>query len=243
MNQINWFQTIIDVAQAIISGVFVGLVIFWLDERRAKRERRLSDFRIASNWFRTEPKVSLRNFDLSKTNLSGHKFIKANLEDAIISDSGLWATNFSEANLRHADFRKSKLVGARFEKATAFHANFSWATIMSRSDPDYEYLPDFTNAKLGGSKFIGTRLNGVAMINTDLRGTDFSKAVVLGCNFTGADFTNSNWKKVKRVETCIWKDVKVDNSSNFPAKLWEEIQKQNVKPARKQKLTLKQKGS
>lgn len=137
MNQINWFQTIIDIAQAIISGVFVGLVIFWLDERRAKRERRLSDFRIASNWFRTEPKVSLRNFDLAKTNLSGYKFIKANLEDAIISNSGLWATNFSEANLRHADFRKSRLVGARFEKATAFHANFSWATITSRSDPDY----------------------------------------------------------------------------------------------------------
>lgn len=226
MNQINWFQAVIDLAQAIISGIFVGLVIFWLDERRAKRERRLSDFRIASNWFETEPKVSLRNFDLTKTNLSGHRFIKANLEGAIFSNSGLWATNFSEANLRRADFRKSELVGARFEKANAYHADFSWATITTRND---NYLADFTNAKLEGAKFIGTRLNRVTIIETDLRGADFSKAVVVGCDFTGTDLTDSNWKKVKRVEDCVWKDVTVNNFNNFPIELRKEIQRQNAK--------------
>ncbi|MBK6647868.1 MAG: pentapeptide repeat-containing protein [Anaerolineales bacterium] len=56
---------------------------------------------------------------MSKTNLSGHKFIKANLEDAIITNSGLWATNFSEANLRKTDFQKSRLYGAKFIKQSS----------------------------------------------------------------------------------------------------------------------------
>jgi hypothetical protein len=235
MNQINWLQTIIDIVQAIISGVFVGLAIFWLDERRAKRERRLSDFRIASNWFRVEPKVSLRNFDLNKTNLSGHKFIKANLEDAIISNSGLWGTNLSEANLRKTDFQKSRLVGAKFVKAVAIYANFSHAEITARSDPDYEYIPDFTNAVMTGCKFNAAWINGAVMKEANLQRTDFSNATILKRDFTGADLTDSNWKKVKRVEDCIWKDVIVNNSSNFSIKLWEEIQRQNLTSKSKSK--------
>ncbi len=228
MNSEDWIKAGIDLLQAIIGGVAVAFVIFWLDERRAKRERRLSDYRIASNWNSTEPKVSLRYFDLTNANLSGHRFIKANMEGTILFNAGLWGTNFSEANLRHVDFRKSRLIGARFEKATAYQADFSWAKITSRRDPDHTYLPDFANAKLGGSKFIGTRLNGVAMRETSLRGTDFSKAIVLDCDFTGADLTESNWRKVKRVENCVWKNVKVDNSQNFPRDLWKEIQSQNA---------------
>ena len=235
INQINWVQVIVDIAQAIISGVFVGLVIFWLDERRAKRERRLSDFRIASNWFKTEPKMSLRNFDLTKTNLSGHKFIKANLEDAIIADSGLWGTNFSEANLRKTDFQKSRLFGAKFIKAVAIRANFSKTIISTRSDPDFEYLPDFTGAILPKAIFTRAQLIGAIMKDANLKSADFSNSIVVGCDFTGADLTDSNWKKVKRVENCIWKDVKVDNPSNFPTELWDEIQTQNVKSTRKQK--------
>ncbi|GAB4455303.1 MAG: hypothetical protein Kow0070_03320 [Anaerolineales bacterium] len=235
MDQINWVQVIVGIAQAIISGVFVGLVIFWLDERRAKRERRLSDFRIASNWFRTEPKVSLRNFNLYKTNLSGHKFIKANLEDAIISNSELWAANFSEANLRKTNFQKSRLYGAKFIKATAIRADFSKAIISTRSDPDYEYLPDFTGAVLIGAKFIGARLNGVIMNEVNLKGADFSGAIITDCNFTGADLTNSNWKQVKQVENCIWKNVAGVVSENFPNHLWQEIQAQNTIPNTKRK--------
>jgi uncharacterized protein YjbI with pentapeptide repeats len=228
MNPINWYQAVVDLLQAIIGGVVVGIVIFWLDERRALRERRLSDFRIASNWFHTEPKVSLRNFDLTKSNLSGYKFFKANLEGAIIANSGLWGTNFIEANLIHADFRKSRFVGAKLTKAKANGADFSKAIITKRSDPDYEYLPEFSNATMKGAKFIGTQLNGVVMREANLRGTDFSKATVLGCDFTEADLTDSNWKKVKRVENCIWKNVKGHKQQNFSPALWEEIQNQNA---------------
>ena len=235
MNQINWIQITVDIAQTVISGIFVGLIIFWLDERRAKRERHLSDFRIASNWSGTEPKVSLRNFDLAKTNLSGHKFIKANLEDAIISDSGLWSTNFSEANLRKTDFQRSRLYGAKFMNSVAIRANFSKAIISTRNDPDFENLPDFSGAMLPKTKFVGARLVGVIMRETNLKNTDFSNAIVTDCDFTGADLTDSNWKKVRRVENCIWKNVIGTSPENFPDYLWKEIQSQNLTPKTKQK--------
>lgn len=229
MNSINWIQVIVDIFQAVISGIFVGVTLYLLDERRALRERRLADFRIASNWFNTEPKVSLRNFDLTKSNLSGYKFIKANLERAIITDSGLWGTNFSEANLIRADFRKSRFVGGKLINAKANGADFTNAKITKKNDPVYKYLPDFTSALLIGAKFIGTQLNGVMMKEANLKGSDFSKAIVLECDFTDADLTDSNWKKVKRVENCIWVNVKGISRENFPPDLWKEIQRQNAK--------------
>ena len=84
IRQINWWQELIDLLQAIVSGLFVGWAVYWLDERRAKRDRRLSDFRIATNWSKNEPKASLKNFDLSKANLSGHDFVKANFSKSQI---------------------------------------------------------------------------------------------------------------------------------------------------------------
>jgi len=228
MSNEDWIKAGIDLLQAIISGVFIGLVIYWLDERRAKRARRLSDYRIASNWNTTESNVSLRYFDLTKANLSGHKFIKANMEGVILFNAVLWATNFSEANLRRADFRKAMLVGVRFKKATVYDADFSWATITKTGDSDQKDLLDFSDAIFKGAKFIGTELSGIAMVEANLRNADFSKAIVRDCDFTGADLTGSNWRKAKRVENCVWKSVKIDSAENFLPYVWEEIQSQNA---------------
>jgi uncharacterized protein YjbI with pentapeptide repeats len=227
MSQVNWYQATIDLLQAIVSGVFVGLVVYWLDERRAKRERRLSDYRIASNWNATERNVSFRYFDLARANLSGHKFIQANMEGVILFDANLYATDFSEANLRRADFRKAMLVGVRFEKATVYDADFSWATIKRTDDSDQKDLLDFSDAIFKGVKFIGAKLKGIAMEEANLRNADFSRALVQDCDFTGADLTGSNWRKAKPVKNCVWKNVKVGGSENFPPDLWKEIERQN----------------
>jgi len=235
MSNEEWIKTGIGLLQAVLSGVFVGLIIYWLDERRAKRDRRLSDFRIASNWFTTEPKVSLRNFDLAKMNLAGQKFMKAKLEDTIFYETALWATNLSDANLRKADFRKARLVGAKLIRAIARKADFSRAVIRNGSDRDYGDTADFSNADLQGCKFVGARLDGVTIIKANLQRADFSKALVLNCNFTGSDLTGSNWKKVKQVQNCIWRDVRIDNQENLPQSLLDEILRQNAKPNKKRK--------
>jgi uncharacterized protein YjbI with pentapeptide repeats len=65
------------------------------------------------------------------------------------------------------------------------------------------------------------------MVDSILKGADFSKATVINCDFTNAELTDSKWKKVKKVENCIWKNVKFGSQDIFPSKLWEEIQRQN----------------
>jgi uncharacterized protein YjbI with pentapeptide repeats len=231
MTSADWIKAGVEVLAAIISGVFVGLVVYLLDERRTKRDRKLSDFRIASNWSITEPRVSLRGFDLEGTNLSGYKFVGANLEEGSFRRSRMWATNFSQANLRRADFRNTKIVGAKFIKSVAILADFSHSTIISRKDPDYEYTPDFSEAILAGTKFKKARLEGCLLKDASLKGADFAGAVVLNCDFTGSELCESKWKKVKQVENCIWKDVKFEgNEENFPKDLLDTIQAQNIEP-------------
>jgi uncharacterized protein YjbI with pentapeptide repeats len=132
MSNADWIKAGVDLLGAIISGVFVGLVVYLLDERRAKRDRRLSDFRIASNWFKNEPKISLRNFDLTNTNLAGHKFMKANLEDALFVNADVWETDFSEANLRGTNFRKARLIGTKLIKVIARGSIFSETKILKK---------------------------------------------------------------------------------------------------------------
>jgi uncharacterized protein YjbI with pentapeptide repeats len=214
MNQVNYFQVSIDILQAVISGVFVGLVIYWLDERRAKRERRLSDYRIASNWSTIRPKVSLRNFDLTKANLSRCEFLGANLERAILRGGSMYKTNFNGANLREADFRKSVVVGASFRDVIAYSANFSWAII--KRHPDHEYVSGFTKAILKDAKFIGTQLTMISMVAANLHNADFTKAIVENCDFSNSDLTGSKWLKVRKVENCAWKNVKVGDAKNLP---------------------------
>jgi uncharacterized protein YjbI with pentapeptide repeats len=228
MNTVNWVQVIIDIFQAVISGIFVGIVIYWLDERRAKRDRRLSDFRIASNWEILWPKVSLRNFDLTGSNLSGYDLAKANLENSIFRKASLWGTNLNDANLRRTDFRSATIVGVSISNAIALYSNFSNVLIRKQVEDGRIWTPDFTNTKFRRVNFRNATIKDAIFHNTNLQGADFSGAIVNDCDFTGADLIDSKWSKVKHVENCIWIDVKINKPETFQPKLWKEIQSQNT---------------
>ena len=226
MSTSDWVKAGIDLLQAIISGVVVGFVIFWLDERRATRDRRLADFRIASNWNKTEPRISLRNFDLTKTNLSGRNFFKADLESTVFEKAIMWGTDFSEANLRAANFQKTNLVGVKFKAAMVYRVDFSRATISRRTYPDIEYLPDFTNAVLHRVKFNHATIHGASFLSANLEAADFSHAHIWECDFSNANLTDTKWE-MANVENCIWKNVVIGNPANYPMYLLDEIRQQN----------------
>jgi uncharacterized protein YjbI with pentapeptide repeats len=229
MNTVNWTQVFVGILQSVLSGIFVGLVIYWLDERRAKRERQLSDFRIASNWSKAKPKISLRNFDLTNTNLSGRNFVQADLEGTQFDKTWLWGTKFAKANLRLVSFRETKMLGTEFQKAIAYKADFSNSKIDKRIYPDYQLFVDFTGASLQEAIFRDANITGAAFVNARLNQSDFSKAVICECDFTGSDLAKSKWKKVKRVENCIWKNVRGLDSADISPELRKEIQRQNEK--------------
>jgi uncharacterized protein YjbI with pentapeptide repeats len=233
MSNVDWIKAGVDLLGAIISGVFVGLVVYLLDERRAKRDRRLSDFRIAANWEVTEPKPSLRNFDLTGANLSGYNLSKANLENAILEKTSLWGTNLDNANLRITNFRNAKLVGVTFTNVVAFYSDFSNALIRKRSESGKIWIPDFSNTNFRNCIFKKATIKGVIFHNVNFIEADFTGAIVEDCDFTNADLTDAKWQKVRNVERCIWVNVKVSESRYFPKWLWEEIQSQNAKPVKK----------
>jgi uncharacterized protein YjbI with pentapeptide repeats len=235
MGQVNWFQVFVDILQAVISGIFVGVALYFLDERRSVRERRLSDFRVASNWSQSKPKMSLRDFDLTKTNLSGRNFVQAHLESATFEKAVIWGTDFSKANLRAANFKRTNLVGVIFKQAMIYRGDFSNATISRKTYPDIDYQPDFTSSVLHRAKFCNAKIHGALFKEANLESTDFTGANVQNCDFSEADLKDSTWKKVKHFDSCNWIGVKNANQSNFPPKLWEEIQAQNSAPRKKRK--------
>ena len=220
----NW----IDILQAVISGVFVGLVVFGLDQIRSRRERKLSDFRVAANWETMEQKVSLRNFYLPEANLSGFDLSKSNLESAYMRKAGLWATNLTDTNLRGVNLRRSELVGTNLRGTISYYMDLSHSIIRRHNYPDLDCHADLSNAILTGTKFRKATLQEVYFNNTILERADFTGAIVEECDFTNADLTGSKWKKVKKVKNCIWKGVKGATSDNFPDQLLKEIEKQNA---------------
>jgi uncharacterized protein YjbI with pentapeptide repeats len=233
MNQPNWFQAIVDLLQAIIGGIAVALVIYWLDERRAERDRNLSDFRIASNWEVSSPKVSMRNFQLSDTNLSGYDLSTANLENTSFRKAKLHGTKFSKANLRRTNFQATSLRGTKVNDVIAYHINFSDAQIGRETDIQEKLPVDFSGSNLFGGSFRKAKINQALFTKTNLTSTDFTNAIVKKCDFTGADLTDSKWEKVKQVENCIWKNVEGVTKNNFSSELWKEIQMQNAKSSKK----------
>lgn len=84
-------------------------------------------------------------------------------------------------------------------------------------------------AHLDDTLFLGAHIEDANFSEAILKSSNFTRAFVRNCNFTDADLTGSNWRKVKIVETCIWKNVKADKPENFTPDLWKEIQRQNAK--------------
>lgn len=228
MSLSEWIRAGIDLILAVVSGVFVGVVIYWLDEKRAKREQKLEYFKIASSWSKNKEKPSMRGFDFEDANLAGKSFQTADLEDAHFKNSELESVDMSGANLTKANLTSASLSGAKLTDIEAYNANFSKTKISIDIYREKKSIPDFSEARLNNAKFKGVHFQHVTFHNAKLASSDFSRAVLENCDFTGTDLTDSKWKKVKRVENCIWKNVTGATKENFPEKLLKEIDEQNA---------------
>lgn len=209
----DWIKVGVDLLQAIISGLVVAVGIFWLDGRRAIRERRLSDFRIASNWG-NKAKVSLRELDLTRANLSGHDFTGADLERTVFENATIWGTDFTEANLRDTNFQKSNIAGVKFMNAKLHRVDFS-KSIISWRHPKLKYRPDLSGAELRKAQFRRAKLHGVNFRNADLEHVDFTGADIQNCDFTNANLSYATWKRAKIVN-CLWENIIFDDIDHLP---------------------------
>lgn len=145
----------------LISSLLTGLVLFWLEGVRIKRnnliQERANNVRSAINWSLSDKKVSFRGMDFMGKNLSGVDLSEADFTDAnfshavlsgtIFKGAKLHRTNLFMANLNEADFRFANLEEASFSKAKIYNANFDCAVLKKTSfykvkdvDKNYSFL-------------------------------------------------------------------------------------------------------
>jgi uncharacterized protein YjbI with pentapeptide repeats len=130
-----------------------------------------------------------------------------------INMSGLYlvATNFYEADLENANFNKAFLQGVEFSKANLSGANLtetdwgSWVDQMGGQwsvtfacDANFSSAnlsnADLRDTELSGSNFTKANLTNADFSGANLENTIFTDAILLGTKFAKANLTNSNLK-------------------------------------------------
>lgn len=154
--------------------------------------------------------ASLKYVHLRKANAVKTKFIRADLDDAVLSVGkfdyanfegshcirmkfrGVQSDNvhFDQSDLSQAEFTGSKLIRASFKDAKCFRVDFS------ESDLSY--------SNMEGAKLCGANLQNAKLNNTNLKKVDFSGADVKNTDFRGSDLSKTNFRSVKNLETAIF---------------------------------------
>ncbi len=129
-------------------------------------DTREDQFDLARNWIKHQS--SMREFDLSKRDLSdmyfrGADFQNADLNDANLRDSDLRQANFSRAKINGANLSRTNLEGANMSRTSLVLANLRKAN-LGRAD-------------LRKADLQGTDLRGANLRGTDLRDANFNDAI------------------------------------------------------------------
>jgi uncharacterized protein YjbI with pentapeptide repeats len=161
--------------------------------------------------FAVLPKVNfagkiLREANFQSAVLHGASFANCDLDSAVFTDallnrSGDWTgADFASARLGLADFARTDLTGVTFTSAFLKGAKFR-NTLMQQTDFSNAFLAevDFTairDRRMAGVSFVNACLVSAAFRETaitsyDAKAPNFSKAILLGADFTGASLADS----------------------------------------------------
>ncbi len=153
--------------------------------------------------------VNYTGVDLSRANLSGTNFSggnfngvdfrKANLSGASFRNARLTGCDFSDANLSGVDFRGARLSGCQFTGAQLGSSEIR-DVLNSCTGCDFRRANlaglDLSNVRANGDDFSGADLRGVNFSGALLTGTDFSNAHLDGANLSGTTFNGSDLEHV-----------------------------------------------
>jgi uncharacterized protein YjbI with pentapeptide repeats len=158
----------------------------------------------------TKEKPRVYKHDFEGQDLSDRDFSKQNLDDANFGDAVLKNTKFERASLKNCNFQGAKLEGTNLSYADLTgsdfrKSSFSWPSIYQAifngadlSGIDLNGLNTsemkFREAKLRGTKGFN-QIYGTDYYKADLRGADFSTAVLLD---------RTNFRKAKVDQYTRW---------------------------------------
>ncbi|MEA5582427.1 GUN4 domain-containing protein [Nodularia harveyana UHCC-0300] len=180
------------------------------------------------------------NADLSHSNLSNTKlhqanFHSANLYEANLDNTQAKNTCFRKANLEGAIFTNSQLIEVDFSQALAFRARFDysiWKNVNTSeasywgalaADMLHYYRQDINpkSAYFWGANFYYTKFNNCNFQNTNASYSNWEKAILKNCDFTGlvtanarlnmTQFVGNNWSESQ----CLQARLETNNITFF----------------------------
>jgi uncharacterized protein YjbI with pentapeptide repeats len=138
--------------------------------------------------------------------------LKRRLDDIRIACN--WTNEGKRTSLRGFDLVGANLSGKDLSGADLESANLEGATF---------WATDLSNANLRGANFRKAKMKSPSFQKAVLRFADFSGATIMGADFSEADVRNAKFRQVKKLEGCMWKAAKVDETTELSAELEREI--------------------
>lgn len=149
----------------------------------------------------------LQFVDLSKTDLRGAQIKDAWLDFADLRDAKLQDAVFNSVQLPHADLRGAVLRGAKFVPPVHFgNADLRRVDLREAEIPTRYPKPDW----MAVSTFADARFDGA-----DLRGVDFTRALIFGAVFDGADLRGANLANTMSLPKSM-RGARYDRHTRFP---------------------------
>ncbi len=144
-------------------------------------------------------RANLTGTNFSGGNFNGVDFTKANLANASFRNAHLTGCDFSGANLSGVDFRGARLSGCQFTGAQLASSELR-DVLNSCTGCDFRHANlaglNLSNVRANGDDFSGADLRGVNFSGALLTGIDFSNAHLDGANLTGTTFNGSDLQHV-----------------------------------------------
>jgi len=165
----------------------------------------------------TLDKVELMGATFNNTNLSN-----TNLTEVIFLETDFSGADFSGADLTGANFIKPKLDGVNFSGAKAESVNFIEAScekaVFKNADFTNARFPKSTNLK--GTDFSGAVLDNANLMETDLTQASFVKASLNNANLMKANLTNADLTGITANKASLMK-ADLSNAKMIGANLME----------------------
>jgi uncharacterized protein YjbI with pentapeptide repeats len=141
----------------------------------------------------------LNDVDFTGANLRGALFAGCHLERAALHCADLTRADLRAANLRRSDLRGAVLAGAALNGAVMDQADMRAAYIaLTDSNGTLRILPrregrsstTFSDGEIGAD-FTNCAMRGVRLCSANLKGANFSGAVLEAADFTGANIAGA----------------------------------------------------
>lgn len=155
-----------EIGAAIVGGGVVGMLIFAVQRRFERAERRL-ERTLAHSQSKAQYQLALG----LESSLSERTLCRLDLSGLVLAYKDLRATNLFEADLRETDFFRADLRRAILVNSDLRGAHFDDADLSEAS---------LSGAKVDGAVLTGTRLCSALITGVDLRSVELGQADISG---------------------------------------------------------------